>query len=86
MSKHTKFYSLSVPPLSLAGEMKFMKNWAWGGRANFKKICIRNQKRKGRGNVKVIGSCDFFIFVFSLLPMVVTNTVSRKSSLEDLFL
>ena len=31
MSKHTKFYSLSVPPLSLAGEMKFMKNWASGG-------------------------------------------------------
>ena len=40
---------------------------------------------EGRGNAKAIGSCDFFIFIFPLLAMMVTNTVLRKSSLEDLF-
>ena len=45
-----------------------------------------NQKEKGRENAKVIGSCDFFIFIFSLLAMMVTNTVFRKSCLEYLFL
>ena len=28
----------------------------------------------------------FFIFIFSLLAIMVTNTVFRKSSLENLFL
>ena len=44
-----------------------------------------NQKGEGRGNVKVIGSCDFFIFVFSLLAMMVINFAFRKSSFEDFF-
>ena len=45
-----------------------------------------NQKGESRGNAKVIMSCDFFVFIFSLLAMMVTNTVFRKSNLEDLFL
>ena len=44
-----------------------------------------NQKGEGRGNVKVMGSYDFFIFIFSLLAMMLTNTVFRKSNLEDFF-
>ena len=36
---------------------------------------MENQKREGRGNAKVIGRCDFFIFIFSLLAVTVTNTV-----------
>ena len=63
--------------------MKFPNTWEGG--ANFKKICLGNQKGKGRRNGKVIGSCDFFIFIFSLLGMAVTNAVFRKSSIEDLF-
>ena len=85
MGKHSFLQPLSTTPVVCRGNEIYEKLGRGGG-ANFKKICIRNQKRKGRGNVKVIGSCDFFIFIFSLLPMVVTNTVSRKSSLEDLFL
>ena len=46
MSKHTKFYSLSVPPLSLAGEMKFMKNWAWGGGKILKKSVYEIKRGK----------------------------------------
>ena len=45
-----------------------------------------NQKGEGRGNAKVIGDCDFFIFIFSLLAMMVTNPVFRKSRLEIVFL
>ena len=72
-------YPLPVPPLFLKREMKL-------GRADYKKICIGNQKGEGRRNAKVIVSCDFFTFIFSLLTMMVTNTVFRKSNLEDLFL
>ena len=84
MSTHSFLQPLSTTPVVGRGNEIYEK-LGRGGEANFKKICIRNQKRKGRGNVKVIGSCDFFIFIFSLLAMVVTNTVSRKFSL-DLFL
>ena len=42
-----------------------------------------NQKGGGRGNAKVKGRCDFFLF--SLLAMMVTNFVSTKSSIENLF-
>ena len=44
-----------------------------------------NQKEEGRGNAKVIRRCDFFIFIFSLLAMMVTNTVFKNSSLENPF-
>ena len=44
-----------------------------------------HQKGEGRGNAKVIGDCDFFIFIFSLLAMMVTNPVFRKSRLEIVF-
>ena len=66
--------------------MKLPRNWV--GEANVKKICMGNQKREGRENAKTKASCVFFffIFIFSLLAMMVTNTVVRKSSLEDLFL
>ena len=37
-----------------------------------------NQKGEGRGNTKAIESCDFFIFIFWLLALIVTNTVFRK--------
>ena len=63
--------------------MKFQKNWVAG--ANLKKICMGNQKGEGRGNAKVIGDCDFFIFIFSVLAMMVTNPVFRKSRLEIVF-
>ena len=63
--------------------MKFQKNWVAG--ANLKKIRMGNQKGEGRGNAKVIGDCDFFIFIFSLLAMMVTNPVFRKSRLEIVF-
>ena len=53
--------------------------------ANFKNICMGNQKGEGRRNVKVIGSCDFFVFIFSLVAMMVLNFAFRKSSLEDFF-
>ena len=63
--------------------MKFQKNWVAG--ANLKKIRMGNQKGEGRGNAKVIGDCDFFIFIFSVLAMMVTNPVFRKSRLEIVF-
>ena len=63
--------------------MKFQKNWV--ARANLKKIRMGNQKGEGRGNAKVIGDCDFFIFIFSVLAMMVTNLVFRKSRLEIVF-
>ena len=44
-----------------------------------------NQKGEDRRNAEVIRRCDFFIFVFSLLALIVTNTVFRKSSLEKFF-
>ena len=44
-----------------------------------------NQKGGGRGNAKVIGRCNFIIFIFSLLALMVTNTNFRKSNLENLF-
>ena len=43
-----------------------------------------NQKGEGRGGANVTGRCSFFIFIFSLLAMMVTNTAFRKSSLENL--
>ena len=64
--------------------MKLSKNWV--GEQFLKKIGMGNQKGEGRGNAKVIVRCDFFIFIFSLLAMMVTKTVLRKSSLENLFL
>ena len=63
---HIVLYPLWVS-LFLKGEMKCTKNFVWG--ANF-----QNQKEEGRGNAKFIESCDFFIFFFSLLAMMVTNT------------
>ena len=63
--------------------MKFQKIWVAG--ANLKKIRMGNQKGECRGNAKVIGDCDFFIFIFSLLAMMVTNPVFRKSRLEIVF-
>ena len=42
-----------------------------------KNICIENQMGEGRENAKVIGSCDFFILIFELLAMMVTNTVLK---------
>ena len=80
---HIVFYQLQLPLLFLKEEMKFAKNWIGG--ANFKNICMGNQKGEGRGNVKVIASCDFFIFIFSLLAMMVINFAFRKSSLEEFF-
>ena len=46
---------------------------------------MENIKGEGRGDAKVTGRCDFFILIFSLLAMMVTNTVFRKSSSENLF-
>ena len=46
---------------------------------------MANQKGEGRRNEKIIGRCEFSNFIFSLLAMIVTNTVFRKSSLENLF-
>ena len=70
---HIVLYPLWVS-LFLKGEMKCTKNFAWG--ANF-----QNQKEEGRGNAKFIESCDFFIFFFSLLAMMVTNTGFSKLGL-----
>ena len=64
--------------------MKFPKSWLGG--AIFKKFCMGNQKGEGRGNARSYGDVIFFIFIFSLLAIMVTNTVFRKSSLENLFL
>ena len=79
MNIHSSLLLPSPTPF-LKGEIKFPKKWVGG--ANLKKNCIGNQK--GVGNAKVTGNCDFFIFIFSLLAMMVT--VFRKSSLEDLLL
>ena len=63
---------------------KFSKTWVGG--AIFIKIRMGNQKGEGGGNAKVTARCDFFILIFSLLATIVTNTVFRKSSLENPFL
>ena len=55
------------------------------GRGTILKKSVWETKGKGRGNSKIIGRCDVFIFVFSLFAMMETNTVFRKSSLENLF-
>ena len=65
------------------GGMKLLQNWVEGAILN--KICLGNQKGEGRGNAKVVGRCDFFIFIFSLLAMMVINTVFKKFTLENIF-
>ena len=45
-----------------------------------------NQKGEGRGNAKTIESCDFFIFIFWLLALIVTNTVFRNIELLFVYL
>ena len=79
-------HSSPPPPSStpfFEGGMKFPRKMR--RRAIFKKIYMGNQKGGGRGNAKVIGRCNFIIFIFSLLALMVTNTNFRKSSLENLF-
>ena len=78
------FYPLSVPLLFLKEGNKITKKLSRG--SIFKNISRGNQKGEGRGNAKVIERCNFFIFIFSLLAMMVTGTVFRKASLENLFL
>ena len=58
--------------------MKFPKNYVEV--ANIKTICMGKQNGEGRGNAKFIGRCDFFIFILSLLAMMVPN-----SSLGNIF-
>ena len=57
----------SLPPPSptpfLKGENKTSKKL--GRKSNFKQICRRNHKGKGKENAKVIGRWDVFIFIFS---------------------
>ena len=71
-------------PKTWVGEQIF-KNSVWEEGRKDEGGSRGNTMEEGRGNAKVIGSCDFFIFIFPLLAMMVTNTVLRKSSLEDLF-
>ena len=77
------FYPLSVPLLFLKEGNKITKKLSRG--SIFKNISRGNQKGEGRGNAKVIERCNFFIFIFSLLAMMVTGTVFRKASLENLY-
>ena len=63
--------------------MTFSKKWVV--EAIFKKICRENQNGEARRNAKFIGRWDFFIFIFSLLTMMVTDAVFRRSCLENLF-
>ena len=44
-----------------------------------------NEKWEGRRNVKATWRCNIFMLIFLLLVMMVTNTVFRESSLENLF-
>ena len=55
------------------------------GRQFFKKIFRGNKKEEDRGNAKVIGRWNVFISIFSLLAMMVTNTVFRKFCLKNIF-
>ena len=62
------------PLIYLKGRIKFPKDWV--GEEIF--------LRKSLGETKM--GKDFFILIFSLLAIVVTNTAFRKSSLGKLFL
>ena len=79
---HLVLYPLPVPPTFLKGGWSEISK-KLGRVSNLKKICVGNQKGEGRRDTKVIGR--FFIFNFSLLVMMVTDTVFRESSIENLF-
>ena len=83
MNTHSSLH-LPLPPLFLKGEMKFPKNWV--GRLNFKKSVWKTKRGEVEEIQRLQGVMIFFIFLLSLLAMMVTNTVFRKSSSEDLFL
>ena len=84
MNTHSSLTPPPPPPPFLNGRNEISKKWVGG--AIFKKICMGNQKVQGRGNTKVVGRCDFFIFIFSLLAMIVIDTIFEKSSLRNPFL
>ena len=65
------------------GGMKFPKTWV--GAVIFENICGVKQKGGGEKTQKSETGI-FFILIFSLLGILVTDTAFRKSSLGNLFL
>ena len=78
----------SLPPPSLSPFLTRRNEISekLGRGSNLKKFFFEGggPKRRGRGNAKVIGRWDFYIFIFSQLAMMVTDTVFRKSNFENI--
>ena len=57
-----------------------------GRSSNILKNLCGKLKGGGGGNTMVVGGWHFFIFIFSLLAVMATDTVFGNSSLGNLFL